>query len=137
MTEPKTAKSNRFIHLSPAADRLLRQVKRTQTEDRLSAGSAWTQTGFVFTTDSGQPCDPRNALRALQTASRRAGLTGVTLHTLRHSAASLMLVNGVSLKVVSGVLGHSSISVTGDIYGHVSPEVARDALATLSTALEL
>ncbi len=47
-----------------------------------------------------------------------------------------MLVNGVSLKVVSEVLGHSSISVTGDIYGHVSPEVARDALATLSTALE-
>lgn len=69
-------------------------------------------------------------------AARGAGLTGVTLHTLRHSAASLMLVNGVSLKVVSEVLGHSSISVPGDIYGHVSPEVARDALATLSAALE-
>jgi len=47
-----------------------------------------------------------------------------------------MLVNGVPLKVVSEVLGHSSISVTGDIYGHVSPEVSRDALATLSGALE-
>jgi integrase len=57
------------------------------------------------------------------------------LHTLRHSAAAVMLVNGVPLKVVSEVLGHASIGITGDIYGHVSPDVSRDALARLSEAL--
>ncbi|MCU1604284.1 MAG: Phage integrase [Modestobacter sp.] len=57
------------------------------------------------------------------------------LHTLRHSAASVMLTHGVPLKVVSEVLGHSSIAITGDVYGHVSPDVSRDAVATLGAAL--
>lgn len=52
------------------------------------------------------------------------------------TAASVMLVNGVPLKVVSEILGHSSISITGDIYGHVAPEVSRDALDKLSFALD-
>jgi integrase len=57
------------------------------------------------------------------------------LSTLRHTAATVMLLNGVPLKVVSEILGHSSIAITADIYGHVSPEVSRDALARLSEAL--
>jgi hypothetical protein len=57
------------------------------------------------------------------------------LHTLRHSAASVMLTHGVPLKVVSEVLGHSSIAITGDVYGHVSPDVSRDAVATLGAVL--
>ena len=55
----------------------------------------------------------------------KAGLPHAGLHTLRHSTASVMLTRGVPLKVVSDILGHSSIAITGDIYGHVSPDVAR------------
>jgi len=99
------------------------------------AGSQWTYTGFVFTTEIGQPCDPRNALRAVQVAARRADLPGVALHTLRHSAASVMLSSGVPLKVVSEILGHASVAITGDVYGHVSPNVSADALTSLSEAL--
>jgi site-specific recombinase XerD len=96
----------------------------------------WQPTPYVFTTDLGEPCDPRNALRALKTAAKRAGLpSSVGLHTLRHSAASVMLSAGVPLKVVSEVFGHASVAITGDIYGHVSPEVSREALARLSDAL--
>ena len=58
------------------------------------------------------------------------------LHTLRHSAASVMLTRGVPLKVVSEILGHSSIAITGDIYGHVSPDVARQAMSTLGEAFD-
>ncbi len=68
-------------------------------------------------------------------AAARAGLPDVGLHTLRHTAATVMLLNGVPLKVVSDILGHSSITITADIYGHVTPEAARDALARLSSAL--
>ncbi|MGN7799038.1 tyrosine-type recombinase/integrase [Leifsonia sp. 22587] len=57
------------------------------------------------------------------------------LHTLRHSAASTMLAAGVPLKVVSDILGHSSVAITGDIYGHVSPEVSASAMDQLSAAL--
>jgi integrase len=72
----------------------------------------------------------------LKAAAKRAGLpSAVGLHTLRHSAASVMLSAGVPLKVVSDVFGHASVAITGDIYGHVSPEVSREALTRLSDAL--
>jgi integrase len=135
ITEPKTAKSRRSVPLSATAERLLREVRTVQAAERLKAGSAWQQTGYVFTTQLGEPCDPRNVLRALKIVAKRAGLGNIGLHTLRHSAAAVMLVNGVPLKVVSEVLGHASIGITGDIYGHVSPDVSREALTRLSEAL--
>jgi integrase len=111
-------------------------VRANQRAERLRAGSMWQPTPYVFTTELGEPCDPRNALRALKTAGKRARLpSSVGLHTLRHSAASVMLSAGVPLKVVSEVFGHASVAITGDIYGHVSPEVSREALARLSDAL--
>lgn len=135
MTEPKTAKSKRVLPLSPPAERLLRDVQDLQATERKLAGSAWHETGYVFTTETGEPCDPRNALRAFKSAAARAGIPGAGLHTLRHSAASVMLANGVPLKVVSEILGHSSIAITGDVYGHVSPDVSRDAVRTLGEVL--
>jgi integrase len=78
---------------------------------------------------------PTQLLRALKAVARRAGLGDIGLHTLRHSAAAVMLVNGMPLKVDSEVLGHASIGITGDIYGHVSPDVSREALGRLSDAL--
>jgi site-specific recombinase XerD len=63
-------------------------------------------TPYAFTTELGEPCDPRNALRALKVAAKRAKLPStVGLHTLRHSAASVMLSAGVPLKVVSEIFG--------------------------------
>ncbi|MGI8717952.1 MAG: tyrosine-type recombinase/integrase, partial [Lapillicoccus sp.] len=94
VTEPKTAKSKRVLHLSPTTARILQGVRVEQKKDRLKAGSVWVQTNYVFTTGSGQPCDPRNALRALKVAADKAGLAGVGLHTLRHSAATVMLIHG-------------------------------------------
>ncbi|MGV8972444.1 MAG: tyrosine-type recombinase/integrase [Rhodoglobus sp.] len=81
--------------------------------------------------------DPRNVLRAMSTAAKGAGLEAVSVHTLRHSAATAMLETGVHLKAVSELLGHSDIRITGDVYGHVSPEIARAAMASLSNDLGL
>ena len=69
----------------------------------------------------------RNALRALEVAAR-AALPQAGLHTLRHSPAGVMLIHGVPLKVVSEILGHSSIAITGDVCGHVAPDVSRKPL---------
>lgn len=99
------------------------------------AGSVWVDSGHVFTTAHGQPCDPRNALRALKVTATKAELGHVGLHTLRHSAASVMITNGIPLKVVSEILGHSSIAITGDVYRHVSPDVSAQAMDSLSEAL--
>jgi integrase len=136
VTEPKTAKSKRFVPLSEPARRLLQDVQNAQAQERRAAGSAWHATGYVFTTEFGEPCDPRNAFRALRAAATKAGLPQAGLHTLRHSAASVLLTRGVPLKVVSELLGHSSIAITGDIYGHVSPDVAREAIEMLGDAFD-
>ena len=147
VTEPKTAKSTRFVPISEPAERLLRAQQEAQDGERRHAGSAWRQSGFVFTTEFGEPCDPRNAFRALRVAAAKAGLPHAGLphaglphaglHTLRHSAASVMLTRGVPLKVVSEILGHSSIAITGDIYGHVAPDVARQAMDSLGDAFDM
>lgn len=72
----------------------------------------------------------RHAFRARKAAAPRAAVPGTGLHTRRHSAASVMLAHGVPLEVVSEILGHSSIAMTGDVYGHVAPDVLREAVDT-------
>lgn len=89
----------------------------------------------MFTTESGLPVDPRNALRAITTAARKAGLTGVNVHTLRHSAATHWLEQGVHLRAVSDLLGHSSTRITGDVYAHTSNETAERAMDLMGSAL--
>ncbi|GAA2122713.1 tyrosine-type recombinase/integrase [Nocardioides bigeumensis] len=121
--------------LSELAVALLRQVRQRTAFERRQAMDLWVETGFVFVTDIGEPIDPRNALRALEVARRKAVLKEANLHTLRHSAASVMLTNGVPIPVVSKILGHSGISITVDAYGHVSPEVSHEALNVLAEAL--
>lgn len=135
VTPTKTDRSRRTVHLAESTVTVLRSVKAAQARERLKAGDQWADGGYVFTTELGHPLDPRNALRAIQTAATRAGLEGVRLHTLRHTAASLMLSAGVGLKIVSDILGHASISVTADTYGHLQPDVTKTAMATLDAAL--
>ena len=82
----------------------------------------------MFTTEFGGPVDPRNLLRVIETAAQTVGVEGVGVHTLRHSAAVDWLEAGVHIKAVADLLGHSSIAITGDVYGHTSDDTARAAV---------
>jgi integrase len=136
ISEPKTERSRRTVPLSPAAVSLLSSHRAMQDAERRLVGAAWGDTsGLVFTTATGGPVDPRNLLRAVEAAAKRAGVDGVGVHTLRHSAAVTWLESGVHIKAVADLLGHSSISVTGDIYGHTSDDTARAAVEALDVAL--
>ncbi|WP_099024713.1 tyrosine-type recombinase/integrase [Mycolicibacterium palauense] len=137
MTEPKTARSRRTVPLSPAVVALLRKHKATQAAERLQAANQWQNSGLVFTTEVGGPVDPRNLLRVIEVAARAAGVEGVGVHTLRHSAAVAWLEAGVHIKAVADLLGHSSIAITGDVYGHTSDDTARAAVEGLSKVLGL
>jgi integrase len=138
ITAPKTPRSRRMVPLSPAMVVLLKAQRVTQVTERLHAGGRWVDSGLVFTTELGTPVDPRNVLRAIQIATAKAGVdVGVGVHTLRHSAAVSWLEAGTHIKAVADLLGHSSISVTGDIYGHTSEDTARAAIDGLSGALGL
>src|SRR5262245_27473234 len=67
-----------------------------QNEDKLAAGGAWIDTGLVFTTTVGTPIDQRNLLGHYVTAVKNASLRKIRFHDLRHTAASLLLAQGVS-----------------------------------------
>lgn len=68
-------------------------------------------------------------------ALARAGLPRSRFHDLRHTAATLMLGQGIHPKIVSEMLGHSQISVTLDLYSHVTPTMQRDAAIAIDAAL--
>lgn len=136
-SEPKTDRSRRTVPLSPAVVSMLKKHRTAQKEDRLRAGNQWTETGYVFTTELGTVVDPRNLLRVVQVAAKKAKVEGVGAHTLRHSAATAWLEAGVPLKVASDLLGHSSVAITADIYMHSTDESARAAVDTLASRLGL
>jgi integrase len=137
ITEPKSPRSRRTVPLSPAIVSMFKARKATRAAERLHAGDQWTDTGLVFTTESGGPVEPRNVLRTIEIAAAKAGVKDVGVHTLRHSAAVAWLEAGVHIKAVADLLGHSSISITGDIYGHTSDATTRAAVDGLSGALGL
>jgi integrase len=115
----------------------LRAHRAAQANERELAGDAWTETGHVFTSATGKPIDPRTALRAFTEAATRAGIQGATIHTLRHSAATAMLEDGVHLKAVSELLGHAGTQITADVYAHLTTATARRAMDSLGDALGL
>ncbi len=127
VTSPKTSHSRRVLPLTSGMIALLTAHRAAQDLERVNAHNLWRERGFVFATETGAPLDPRNVLRALTTAARKAGLADVTVHTLRHSAATAMLESGVHPKAVSELLGHSDIRITADVYGHVSTAIAEAA----------
>jgi len=137
ISEPKTARARRTVPLSPSVVAMLRKHRTEQKADRLRAGNQWIDTGLVFTTELGTPVDPRNLLRVIEVASKAAGVEGVGVHTLRHSAAVSWLESGVHIKAVADLLGHSSIAITGDVYGHTSDDTARAAVDGLAGRLGL
>jgi integrase len=136
ITEPKSAKARRAIPLSPAVVTLLRKHRTAQKAERLRAANQWTDSGLVFTTGFGTVVEPHSLLRAARAATQSAGVDG-GVHTLRHSVAVGWLESGVHIKAVADLLGHSSIAITGDVYGHVSDIAARSAVDGWSGVLGL
>jgi integrase len=134
VSQPKTARSRRIVPLRPGIVWLLKRHRTAQIEERLRAGNQWQDTGLVFTTELGTPVDPRNLLRVVETAAKSAGVDGIGVHTLRHSAAVAWLEHGVHIKALADLLGHSSISVTGDTYGHTSDGAARSPVDALGAS---
>lgn len=133
----KTEDSARHLTITAPLAEVLRSRRRAQMAARMAApAGAWVESGLVFTTAVGGPLEPRNVLRRFTAAVQRAGLPAeVHLHTLRHSAASFLLAAGVPMKVVQKILGHSSYTITADIYSHVAPELEAEAMGKLGEAL--
>jgi integrase len=132
--DPKSEAGERIVALDVGTVAALRIHRRAQLTERLSWGSAWMDSGKVFSRENGEPLHPATITDRFHDLVMAADLPPIRLHDLRHGAASLMLAAGVDLKVVQETLGHSSITLTSDTYTSVYPAVAAaaaDAAAAL------
>lgn len=124
---PKTAAGRRRVELDEMLVAELRAHRKRQLEERMVAGPAWTESGYVFTDELGAPVLPQSISRRWDAAIRRAGVRRIRLHDSRHSAATLLLEDGTPVHVVSKMLGHSRASITLDVYAHAIEAAGAEA----------
>jgi len=135
ISELKTRRSRRVLYLTaPVLDALDAHAQR-QAREKGRAGRLWVEQGLIFPSSVGTPLDPDNFAKLFVRLCESAGLGHWHPHEARHSAASVMLAQGVPLEVVSEVLGHSSIYITKDVYGHLVEGAKREAAARMAAAL--
>jgi integrase len=134
-TEPKSARSRRTIRMPGVVVSALKAHRKRQLQERLAAGKDWTDSGLVFTSPIGTPVEPRNVSRTFGTMLAEAKLPRIRFHDLRHTAATLLLAQGVDPRTIMETLGHSQISLTLNTYSHVLPSLQADAAAKLDAIL--
>jgi integrase len=136
LTSPKTTGSRRSVKLtSKAIEALKRHLERQLGEiDRI--GSLWSENGLIFASEKGEPINRHNLTRrSFKPLLKRAGLPQIRFHDLRHTCATLLLTRNVNVKIVSEMLGHSTIAITLDTYSHVLPNMRDQAAAAMEEAL--
>lgn len=125
--DPKTEASGDTIALDQGTVEVLREHRARQEREREKLGSAWADTGRVFTQENGEWLHPSKVTDRFGKLTAEAGLPPIRLHDLRHGAATLALAGGADMKTVQAMLRHSSITITADTYTSVLPQVARAA----------
>jgi integrase len=125
---PKSEYSKRAIDMGPRLIQTLKEHRAKQNETRLKVGSGWTNEGLVFSDNEGNPLDADNLYhRDFKAILKKAELRAIRIHDLRHTFASILIAAGHNLKYIQNQMGHSSIKVTMDLYGHLMPEVYQGA----------
>lgn len=139
LEEPKTRQSRRTVHLPAPVVAGLRVHRRRQAAEQLHAGDLWVGrplgADLIFRTPRGTAVDPDNFRNMTYKVTTDAGLGRWSPHELRHSAASLLIAQGVPLKIVSETLGHASIRITADVYGHLMDDAKTEAADAMTKAL--
>lgn len=129
--ETKTQRSRRTIPLPSIVVDVLREHQKRQEEDRLALAERWPTSGYVFTSSVGTPIDPRNCTRLVQKACRDAGVRVVRLHDFRHGCISVLLDVGVPPRTAMEIVGHTTLEMTMNVYGHVNLDSKRQAMDRL------
>ncbi|MFI9004906.1 tyrosine-type recombinase/integrase [Streptomyces sp. NPDC053541] len=133
--DPKGRRRKQTLPLPAICVAPLRWQRLKQAAARERAGEKWTETGYVFTTRTGQPIEPRNLYRSFTRVAKNAGLRVVRLHDARHGTATLLTAAGVPPRVVMEILGHSQIAVTMNVYTHVVQDTQREAVSHMDRLL--
>ncbi|WP_235608186.1 tyrosine-type recombinase/integrase, partial [Frankia casuarinae] len=137
LVETKTRGSRRPVPIPATTVEALRRHQKYQEQERADAGTAWKENGLVFASTVGTLMEPRNVTRRVQQLRGRASLPTLRLHDFRHACASFLLAAGVEPRTVMEILGHATMRMTMERYGHALPErlrAASDAMDKLMTA---
>lgn len=132
---PKSRSSRRTIALPPMTVAALRHQKAAQAERRLAKGADYDDGGWVCAAEDGRWLIPDVLSHRFGAFLAEAGLRLVRFHDLRHTHASLLLAGGSHPKVVQERLGHSSATITMDIYSHVIQSLKDEAALQCEAAL--
>lgn len=142
---PTKNDSVRVVDLDTVTIAILREHRDRQEAEAQLLGDRWVDHGLVFargrlwlgkTATAGGPLDPERMSEAFQRACRRHGMRRIRLHELRHTWATLALENDIHPKVVQVQLGHSTSSITLDLYTHVTPSLAANATARVAAMFD-
>ena len=119
---PKTENSIRMIPLVPALLPEFQQWRMIQAQDQSNAGGQYQMSGRILTNPFGESIEPRTLSDYYHQILDMAGLLRFTFHALRHTFATRAVEQGMDMKTLSAILGHSSVSFTMDTYAHVLPD---------------
>jgi len=131
----KTTTSNRAIKLPDEIMRSLHELRRWHLEQKVLFGSAWTDSGYLFIGEKGQPLNPDSVNTWLKKFAKRHDLPHINPHAFRHTMASVLFFNGVDSVSISNRLGHAKISTTTDIYSHIMREADERASECIADVL--
>ena len=132
---PTKTDNSRRVALPDEAIDLLRKLWAEQAKDRLRLGDLWEDNNLVFPRWNGKPMNPGNVNLELTAFCDRHGLPHINPHLFRHSAASVLLSNGVDVLTVAGMLGHSDVSTTLDTYAHAIDEARHKTAECISETI--
>lgn len=132
---PTKTDNSRRVALPDETIDLLHKLWAEQAKDRLRLGDLWEDNNLVFPRWNGKPMNPGNVNLELTAFCDRHGLPHINPHLFRHSAASVLLSNGVDVLTVAGMLGHSDVSTTLDTYAHAIDEARHKTADCISETI--
>ncbi|MGA6160937.1 tyrosine-type recombinase/integrase [Stenotrophomonas sp. NPDC087984] len=135
ITSPKTRSSKNWVAISPRVAAALTRRAAEAPDSVLFDRSSDPFTGLVFCRPDGRPLRPQTVLDRFRRRAKEAEVPRITLHDLRHLAATLSITAGTPLTVVSKTLRHSTLSTTANLYSHLTHQAAHDAVDAIDTAL--
>lgn len=135
--DTKNMTSNRFIKLSQTAVNDLKKYKVYQLEQQLKIGDRWQDTGYIFTNDEGKLLHPDTLTGWFSTfiKAHSEELPYISVHSLRHTNATLQIAGGVPLTTVAKRMGHADTVTTSKIYAHAIKSADEAAAETLENLL--
>ncbi|MDE7242534.1 MAG: site-specific integrase [Oscillospiraceae bacterium] len=134
--QTKSAASKRVLYLMADTITYLRQLREQQEENQKFLGSGYTVSDHICVWPDGRPVSPDYVSQHFKRVLVKNNLQIIRFHDLRHTAGSLLMNNGATVKQVQEFLGHEKASTTLDIYTHIDTEAKQRTAMSMEQALQ-